>query len=362
MDLPEELPRDNTGCRDVLEFIFSLIFVHHPFLPFSFRPSSASLPKDRSGVWIIWVWRRFKVILQQSPTWQTHQSLPASGLLYSNLSPLSFCVTSIILCLFDYWSESSTVVHKKLMLWVLPGCRDIDIASCWYILKFLCVIMAFLTFIAYWSVLLTLLWNVTQRYTAYLPLCFSWECWRALHSPDHTSKAVRTAQSHPAKFSHQTHLWLLSWKTQCLAVHFSVCILHSSLCKFLWLGNWIYVSVSRWLISGSIFNLSWPEEILDLFELSLAKWVRCFPRERNFNNLKSTHIFLIQLTLCLLPSFCCIILVAELFDFSHFCLQIHPASRAHILGWLSSSFSLDFLPAPSVSMGIPNPSRSNICY
>lgn len=62
--------------------------------------------------------------------------------------------------------------------------------------------------------------------------------------------------------------------------------------------------------------------------------------------------------------FCCIILDAELFHFSHFGLQICPSSRAHVLSLLGYSSSLDFLPASFCVHGhsILNPSRSNVCH
>jgi len=73
------------------------------------------------------------------------------------------------------------------------------------------------------------------------PSHFSWECWRPLHSPDHASKAVRTALSPSAKFF--VSLWSPSCRTQCSTLCFSVCL-------FLFL----FASLQGFMIRNLIFQ------------------------------------------------------------------------------------------------------------
>lgn len=189
------------------------------------------------------------------------------------------------------------------MLWVLPGCRGIDIGSCWYLPEFPGVFIALL------------------QTLHHLPMgVSSWLC--SGMSPNGTLHILTPGSpggaggpsvllTVPSKLWGQlcphlpSSLWVSGhWAAKLGAwlSAFRYAFSHSSLplWKLLWLGNRTYISILTyiskplWLTYASIFNLSWPEEILDLFELSSAKWLRRSPGERNFRNLRSSHIFLIQ--------------------------------------------------------------------
>lgn len=194
------------------------------------------------------------------------------------------------------------------MLWVLPGCRGIDIGSCWYLLEFLGVFIA----------LLQTLHHLPTGDGWCLP-GFAVECHPMVPCISSPLVLLGVLEGQPSvlltvpsKLWGQLcpHLPSSLWVSGHWAAKFGAWLSafryafsHSSLplWKLLWLGNWTYISILTyiskplWLTYASIFNLSWPEEILALFELSSAKWLGRSPGERNFRNLRSSHIFLIHL-------------------------------------------------------------------
>lgn len=184
------------GCFSTWALV--LISVRHPSSPLYFRLSSASLRKDRyRGVGYLSM-----TTFSNSSSTATESNLTSPLELISlrsilqHVSPLSFCASltgdlkqALYLIQVNTLNTARLQRYRHKVLLIHP-----EVSLCFH-----CFAPNTLS-PAHWGVLLALQWNITQQYPAYTHLCFSWGCWRALHSPDHASKVVRTALSPSAKF------------------------------------------------------------------------------------------------------------------------------------------------------------------